>query len=346
VSFLRRREYTDKHVWIKRQAVVIRGGNNRLYHRGGGARAEGGGGRALSPSTSACGGNWIRGGACRVDGARPARVCARPEPPRLRAAGRHTKPPTGQEPEVCQGIYRPDNARPNPRACRRLLVALLWPRRSTRNARRQRWKKGTDEINAVKTYKHPAEVRRETAREAAFPASRLARLKRTIGSLAYGQEYLLVPIALDERIFKEEDVKGYHPEELAGLRFNYVFSWTDPSVKHEEKHCYKATVCAGITGNPRPLVIRPSHALYAGRGLSPRAAIPCRHPPAPSPLRKTPPFLRRNESFLRRNGPFLRKNEPFGGKNEAFGRPSGAVLRTYATALQSVNGGLSTKRHS
>jgi predicted phage terminase large subunit-like protein len=26
-----------------------------------------------------------------------------------------------------------------------------------------------------------------------------------------------------------------------------VFSWTDPSVKHEEKHCYKATVCAGIT---------------------------------------------------------------------------------------------------
>lgn len=107
--------------------------------------------------------------------------------------------------------------------------------------------KGSDEINPVKTYKFPSEARGKPAWEAAFPASRLARLKRTIGSLAYGQEFLLVPIALDERIFKEESIKGYQPEELSGLRFNYVFSWTDPSVKHEEKHCYKATVCAGIT---------------------------------------------------------------------------------------------------
>jgi predicted phage terminase large subunit-like protein len=107
--------------------------------------------------------------------------------------------------------------------------------------------KGSDEINPVKTYKFPAEARGKPAWEAAFPASRLARLKRTIGSLAYGQEFLLVPIALDERIFKEENIKGYEPEELIGVRFAYVFSWTDPSVKHEEKHCYKATVCAGIT---------------------------------------------------------------------------------------------------
>ncbi|MDR3356481.1 MAG: hypothetical protein LBO04_04755 [Spirochaetaceae bacterium] len=108
--------------------------------------------------------------------------------------------------------------------------------------------KGSDEIKAVKTYKFPSEVRGKPAWEAAFPASRLARLKRTIGNLAYGQEFLLIPIALDERIFKEEYIKGYRPEEIAGERFAYVFSWTDPSVKHEEKHCYKATVCAGITG--------------------------------------------------------------------------------------------------
>ncbi|MHB9292671.1 hypothetical protein Holit_01773 [Hollandina sp. SP2] len=107
--------------------------------------------------------------------------------------------------------------------------------------------KGSDEIRPVKTYKFPSEVRGKPAWEAAFPLSRLARLKRTIGSLAYGQEFLLVPIALDERIFKEESIKGYEPEELTGVRFAYVFSWTDPSVKHEEKHCYKATVCAGIT---------------------------------------------------------------------------------------------------
>jgi predicted phage terminase large subunit-like protein len=107
--------------------------------------------------------------------------------------------------------------------------------------------KGTDEINPVRTYKFPAEERGKPAWKEAFPAARLERLKRTIGSLAYAQEYLLVPIALDERIFKEESIKGYEPEELIGIRFNYVFSWTDPSVKHEEKHCYKATICAGIT---------------------------------------------------------------------------------------------------
>jgi predicted phage terminase large subunit-like protein len=106
--------------------------------------------------------------------------------------------------------------------------------------------KGSDEINPVKTYKFPSEARGKPAWEAAFPASRLARLKRTIGSMAYGQEFLLIPIALDERIFKEESIRGYDPAELLGLRFAYVFSWTDPSVKHEEKHCYKATICAGI----------------------------------------------------------------------------------------------------
>ncbi|MDR0556318.1 MAG: hypothetical protein LBG43_00380 [Treponema sp.] len=116
--------------------------------------------------------------------------------------------------------------------------------------------KGSDEINPVKTYKFPSEARGKPAWEAAFPMSRLARLKRTIGSLAYGQEFLLIPIALDERIFKEENIKGYDPAELSTIRFAYVYSWTDPSVKHEEKHCYKATVCAGITNEGAIYVLK------------------------------------------------------------------------------------------
>jgi hypothetical protein len=48
-------------------------------------------------------------------------------------------------------------------------------------------------------------------------------LKRTIGSLAYAQEFPLVPAAPDGRIFKEETVKGYAPEELIGTRFDYIF---------------------------------------------------------------------------------------------------------------------------
>jgi predicted phage terminase large subunit-like protein len=107
--------------------------------------------------------------------------------------------------------------------------------------------KGSDEINPVKTFKYPAEERGKPAWKDHFPSSRLAKLKKTIGSTAYAQEYLLIPVALNERIFKEESIKSYEPEELLGIRFAYIFSWTDPSVKHEEKHCFKATVCAGIT---------------------------------------------------------------------------------------------------
>jgi predicted phage terminase large subunit-like protein len=107
--------------------------------------------------------------------------------------------------------------------------------------------KGTDEIKPVKTFKYPAERLGKPAWKEAFPLSRLARLKKTIGSLAYNQEYLLIPVALDERIFKEESIKCYAEEELAGIRFTYVYSWTDPSIGQGENHCYKATVCAGIT---------------------------------------------------------------------------------------------------
>ena len=107
--------------------------------------------------------------------------------------------------------------------------------------------RGSNDVRPVKTYKYPAEKRGKPTWPDQFPLSRLKRLKRTIGTTAYNQEYLLVPVALDERIFREESIRGYEPEELIGVRFAAVYSWTDPSVKHEEKHCYKATVCAGIT---------------------------------------------------------------------------------------------------
>ena len=109
--------------------------------------------------------------------------------------------------------------------------------------------KGTDDISAVKTFKFPAESRGKPTWKAEFPESRLAKLKKSIGTMAYNQEYLLIPVALDERIFKEEHIKAYAEEELKYIKNDlaYTFSWTDPSVKAEEKHCYKATVCAGIS---------------------------------------------------------------------------------------------------
>jgi len=107
--------------------------------------------------------------------------------------------------------------------------------------------KGTDDITPVKTYNYPAVSKGKPTWEEEFPMDRLVKIKKTVGTRAYNQEFLLIPIALDEMIFKEEHIKGYVPEELFGVRFAYIFSWTDPSVKAEEKHCFKATVCAGIT---------------------------------------------------------------------------------------------------
>jgi len=116
--------------------------------------------------------------------------------------------------------------------------------------------KGTDDISPVKTFKFPAESRGRPTWNDEFPASRLAKIKKSIGSMAYNQEFLLIPIALDERVFKEEHIKGYAIEELMGIRFAYIFSWTDPSVKAEEKHCYKATVCAGVTDEGLIYILR------------------------------------------------------------------------------------------
>ena len=108
-------------------------------------------------------------------------------------------------------------------------------------------KKGSDDIQPVKAYTYPAESKGKPTWPEEFPAARLARIKRTIGTMSYNQEYLLIPIALDERIFKEEHIRGYTETELIGQRFANVFSWTDPSVGAGEKHCYKATICGGIT---------------------------------------------------------------------------------------------------
>jgi hypothetical protein len=49
--------------------------------------------------------------------------------------------------------------------------------------------KGSDDVNAVRTFKFPAEERGRPTWKDAFPAARLAKIKKTIGSTAYAQEY-------------------------------------------------------------------------------------------------------------------------------------------------------------
>jgi predicted phage terminase large subunit-like protein len=81
-------------------------------------------------------------------------------------------------------------------------------------------------------------------------------MKKNVGTMAYNQEFLLIPIALDERIFKEEHIRAYAPEEIIGIPAMYILTWTDPSVKAEEKHCFKATICAGITSEGIIYILR------------------------------------------------------------------------------------------
>ena len=109
--------------------------------------------------------------------------------------------------------------------------------------------KGTDDISPVRTFKYPAESRGKPTWPEAFPRQRLDRTRKSVGTMAYNQEFLLIPIALDERIFKEEHIRRYAEEELIGRNIALTCSWTDPSTKAEEKHCYKATVCACITSD-------------------------------------------------------------------------------------------------
>ena len=116
--------------------------------------------------------------------------------------------------------------------------------------------KGTDDIKPVKTYKYPAEKHGKPTWPEEFPKKRLHCIKEIIGSLAYNQEYLLIPTPMDERVFSEESIRWYHPMELINTPLAYVFSWTDPSVKHGEQHCYKATVCAGIDSSGIVYVIK------------------------------------------------------------------------------------------
>ena len=111
--------------------------------------------------------------------------------------------------------------------------------------------KGWDGQPGVKTYRFPAEDRRGRALwPGRFPKERLDKIKETVGSLFYSQEYLLVPIPADETIFKEESFarSRYARPEVEGRVFDAVVSWTDPSHKSGKQGDFKATVCLGAIG--------------------------------------------------------------------------------------------------
>jgi predicted phage terminase large subunit-like protein len=111
--------------------------------------------------------------------------------------------------------------------------------------------KGWDGQPGIKTFRFPAEDKRgKPAWPARFPKDRLERIKSTVGSLFYAQEFLLVPIPADETIFREEFFarSRYELDEIAGRSFDAIVSWTDPSHKSGKQGDFKASVCVGSVG--------------------------------------------------------------------------------------------------
>jgi len=112
-------------------------------------------------------------------------------------------------------------------------------------------KKGTATRAPVRSHRFPALTTKNTpAWPAMFPLARLNKLKETIGSREFSQEYLLNPIGNNDGV-QESWLVDYNPAEIAGKKYQLILSFTDlGSRKTTDKHDYKATICIGV--NPGP----------------------------------------------------------------------------------------------
>jgi hypothetical protein len=81
-----------------------------------------------------------------------------------------------------------------------------------------------------------------------FSKKRLMVLKKTLGTLIYNQEYLLVPISEDGSIFPDEWIRYYVPGELNNIVIEATLTRIDPAAKDQKKNCKKALLTGSIAG--------------------------------------------------------------------------------------------------
>jgi len=112
-------------------------------------------------------------------------------------------------------------------------------------------KKGSTTRAPVHAHRFPALIAKDVPLwPAVFPLSRLNKLRETIGSKEFSQEYLLNPIGNNDGV-QESWLVDYNPAEITGKEYQLILSFTDlGSRKTTEKHDYKATICIGV--NPGP----------------------------------------------------------------------------------------------
>lgn len=102
------------------------------------------------------------------------------------------------------------------------------------------------ERRPLKTFSYPAINKNGKATwEKRFPLEKLEQIKKYQGTLFFNQEYLLVPVSNDEKVFKSEWIRYY--DEIDVKELKYIISWTDSSLT--SKGDYKATVCIGSDGD-------------------------------------------------------------------------------------------------
>jgi predicted phage terminase large subunit-like protein len=107
-------------------------------------------------------------------------------------------------------------------------------------------KEGTESRKPVLSYSYPAIRDGHSTWPSRFTLKYLEEIKGNIGSLFFNQEYLLIPMPVDETVFREEWIRYYSKEDLKNFKPVMILTWTDPSLT--SKGCYKATVCLASDG--------------------------------------------------------------------------------------------------
>ena len=77
-----------------------------------------------------------------------------------------------------------------------------------------------------------------------WPLERLEKKRRQIGSVNFNQEFMNDPRD-DEGMFREEWIRPYYPEELAGRQLR-AYTYIDPSMENGASTDYKAIVTIGM----------------------------------------------------------------------------------------------------
>jgi predicted phage terminase large subunit-like protein len=77
-----------------------------------------------------------------------------------------------------------------------------------------------------------------------WPLSRLEKKKRQIGSINFNQEFMNDPRD-EEGMFREEWIRSYYPEEIAGRRLR-IYTYLDPSMENGASNDYKAMLTLGV----------------------------------------------------------------------------------------------------